>query len=284
MSFNHIGFIGFGLIGGSIARAVKNASPECRITVTSRSAAPLQKAVNDGIINQISPSIDSSFSQCDFIIICTPVVTITDCLKQLKPVISKECLISDVGSVKGYIQDAVKQLDMEENFIGGHPMAGSQLTGYANSSASIMKGAKYIITPTDKTTDSQLNAIKEFIYDIKSEPVIMDVRTHDRAVAGISHVPHLTACALTHMVERSDDDNHYMHMLASSGFKDTTRIAASSPEMWEQICFTNGEAISRMLSEYIDILNEIKNNIDSKTPGYIEHAFAESRKYRNTFE
>lgn len=284
MSFNHIGFIGFGLIGGSIARAVKNARPECRITVTSRSAAPLQEAVNDGIINQISPSIDSSFSQCDFIIICTPVVAITDCLKQLKPVISKECLISDVGSVKGYIQDAVKQLDMEENFIGGHPMAGSQLTGYANSSASIMKGAKYIITPTDKTTASQLNAIKEFIYAIKSEPVIMDVSTHDRAVAGISHVPHLTACALTHMVERSDDDNHYMHMLASSGFKDTTRIAASSPEMWEQICFTNGEAISRMLSEYIDILSDIKNNIDSKTPGYIENAFAESRRYRNTFE
>lgn len=163
-------------------------------------------------------------------------------------------------------------------------MAGSQLTGYANSSADLMKDAKYIITPTAKTTADQLNMMKDWICDIQSEPIIMDVTTHDRAVAGISHVPHLSACALTQMVLQNDDKNHYMHMLASSGFKDSTRIAASSPEMWEQICATNGDAISQMLSEYIAILTEMKNNIDSKTPGYIDCAFNMSRKYRNTFD
>lgn len=283
MSFKHIGFIGFGLIGGSIARAVKACNPECTITVTSRSLAPLNQAVDDGIVDNICSSIDNTFSKCDFIIICTPVVTIAHCLKQLKSVVNKNCIISDVGSVKGFVHNAVSELGLEQNFIGGHPMAGSELTGYANSSASIMAGAKYIITPTALTTDAQLEAVKEFIYSIKSEPFVMDAASHDRAAAGISHVPHLSACALTTMVKNGDDNNQYMHLMASNGFKDSTRIAASSPEMWDQICVTNGEAISQMLSEYIDILTKIKDNIDSKTPGYIEKLFTESRDYRNTF-
>ena len=284
MSFNHIGFIGFGLIGGSIARAVKQARPECTITVTSRSLAPLQEAVKDGVVNHICTEVDDAFHHCDLIMICTPVITITDYLNKLKPLISHQCLITDVGSVKGYIHDAVKALDMEQNFIGGHPMAGSQLTGYTNSSAEIMAGAKYVLTPTPKTTADQLKQLEDFVLEIHSEPVIMDAKTHDTAVAGISHVPHLSACALTRLVEQTDNEHQYMRMLASSGFKDTTRIAASSPEMWEQICSSNGEAISLMLSEYIDILTEMKNHIDSKASGYIKDAFTKSRKYRNTFE
>ncbi|MDD3240728.1 MAG: prephenate dehydrogenase/arogenate dehydrogenase family protein [Lachnospira sp.] len=284
MSFNHIGFIGFGLIGGSIARAVKQSRPECTITVLSRSLTPLEEAVKDGVVNHICTEIGDSFAQCDLILICTPVVSITEYLSKLKPVISNQCLITDVGSVKGYIHDAVKALDMEQQFIGGHPMAGSQLTGYANSSAEMMAGAKYIITPTAKSTTEQVKDLEDFILEIKSEPVVMDVETHDISVAGISHVPHLSACALTNMVQNNDNEQHYMHMLAAGGFKDTTRIAASSPEMWEQICATNGKAISLMLSKYIDILTEMKAHIDSKTPGYIENAFAHSREYRNTFD
>ncbi|MDO5402389.1 MAG: prephenate dehydrogenase/arogenate dehydrogenase family protein [Eubacteriales bacterium] len=283
MSFKNIGFIGFGLIGGSIARAIKSVRPECTITVTSRSLTPLHRALNDGIIDNICDSPDNTFSKCDFIIICTPVITIASYLKQLKDIINPSCLISDVGSVKGFVHNAVKQLNLEKNFIGGHPMAGSELTGYANSSAEILNGAKYIITPTPFTTDSQLNALKDFIYEIKAEPIVMDAAAHDYAAAGISHVPHLSACALTHMVKKQDTSSHYMHIMAAGGFKDSTRIAASSPEMWEQICAANGDAISQMLSEYIDILNEIKNNIDSKTPGYIKNIFTESRDYRNTF-
>lgn len=284
MSFQHIGFIGFGLIGGSIARAVKADCPDCKITVSSRSAAPLQQALEDHVIDNISLAIDDTFSECDLIILCTPVITITEYLRKLKPVISSKCIITDVGSVKGYIHDAVKELDMESCFIGGHPMAGSQLTGYLNSSADILINAKYILTPTQYTTKEQLDALKNFIIQIKSEPVVMDVHTHDRTVAGISHIPHLSACALTRMAEQNDDEMNHMHLLAAGGFKDTTRIAASSPEMWEQICETNGTAISELLSSYIDILSNIKSSIDQKNTAAVQKLFTDSRNYRNTFE
>lgn len=158
---------------------------------------------------------------------------------------------------------------MEDMFIGGHPMAGSELTGYANSSAAIMKNARYVITPTAKTTDAQLERFKALICDMKANPIVMDYATHDKTVAAISHLPHLISTALVKLVSKHDDSEKHMQMLAAGSFRDMTRVAASSPEMWDQICASNSEDISALLGDYIDILSEIKNNIDNKTPGYV---------------
>lgn len=279
----NIGFIGFGLIGGSIARALKASNPEYIITVTSRSLTPLMQAKKDGVVDVISKEVNDTFSDCDFIFLCTPVVTITKYLKQLKNLIKKDCIITDVGSVKGAIHQAVIRLDMENVFIGGHPMTGSELSGYVNSSKEIMVDAKYVITPTDKTTQTQLNTYIDLIHQMGSDPVIMDYRTHDYTVAGISHVPHLAAAALAKLVKQSDDQSQNMHLLAASGFKDTTRIAASSPEMWEQIACTNSEAITVFLTKYIDLLTDIRDNIADKNENYVSTLFHESGDYRNTF-
>lgn len=284
MKFKNIGFIGFGLIAGSIARAIKNISPDCKITATSRSLEPLRQAFDDKILDNIAPEIDNSFLECDLILICTPVATIDSCLKKLKPFISDTCIISDVGSVKGYIMDAAKNNGLEKNFIGGHPMAGSELSGYSNSYASMLENATYILTPTQFSTPNQIEAMREFVVDLKAVPIIMDADSHDYTAAAVSHVPHLSACALTQIVEKHETDDKYMHMLASGGFKDTTRIAASSPEMWSQICLTNKKIISQLLSEYIETLTQMRENIDSETPGYIDDAFTRSRAFRNTFK
>lgn len=277
------GFVGFGLIGGSIAKALKIAHPNCTITATTRTLSVLEPAKKDGVVDNIVPTVNESFNNCDYIFLCTPVITITQYLKQLKPFIKKSCIITDVGSVKGAIHKAVTQLDMEDNFIGGHPMAGSELTGYLNSSADIMINAKYVITPTKKTTQEQLHAYVQLVKDCKAYPVVMDYSLHDYTVAGISHVPHIISASLAKLVMDNDDNSHYMHLLAAGGFKDTTRIAASSPEMWDQICATNSDAICELLTKYIDLLANVRDNINNKTDGYVSDLFDTSRNYRNTF-
>ena len=277
------GFVGFGLIGGSIAKALKIAHPNCTITATTRTLSVLEPAKKDGVVDNIVPTVNESFNNCDYIFLCTPVITITQYLKQLKPFIKKSCIITDVGSVKGAIHKAVTQLDMEDNFIGGHPMAGSELTGYLNSSADIMINAKYVITPTKKTTQEQLQAYVQLVKDCKAYPVVMDYSLHDYTVAGISHVPHIISASLAKLVMDNDDNSHYMHLLAAGGFKDTTRIAASSPEMWDKICATNSDAICELLTKYIDLLANVRDNINNKTDGYVSDLFDTSRNYRNTF-
>ena len=235
-----VGFIGFGLIAGSIAHALKESGNNYNIAATSRRLEPVYEAKKDGVVDDVLDCVDNRLADCDFIILCTPVITMNDYLKQLKNIAKKDCIITDVGSVKTSIHNAVKELDMEDMFIGGHPMAGSELTGYANSSAAIMKNA-------------------------------------------ISHLPHLISTALVKLVSKHDDSEKHMQMLAAGSFRDMTRVAASSPEMWDQICASNSEDISALLGDYIDILSEIKNNIDNKTPGYVNELFEMSREYKNSF-
>lgn len=285
----NIGFIGFGLIAGSMAKAIKNAHPEYTITATSRSLSSVYDAQKDGVIDIVCENINSSFSECDFIFLCTPVVTIIDYLEQLKPVKKNGCIITDVGSVKTAIHEAAQKINMTDCFIGGHPMAGSERSGYTNSKAELMRNAKYVITPTDETTDEQLSLYRQLILDMKSIPIVMDYRTHDHVVAAISHLPHLLSAALSKVVMDNDDSNKYMHKLAAGGFKDTTRIAASSPEMWSQICSSNNDAICEMLDIYIRQLSEIKDVIagSKKNPAaeaaYIEKLFNDAGDYRRTF-
>ena len=283
-----IGFIGFGLIGGSIAKGLKKVHPEYRIIVTSRSKAPLYEAQKQGVVDIVATEVDNSFKNCDYIFLCTPVITITYYLQALKKVIKPECIITDVGSVKGYIHQAVHDAGLDSQFIGGHPMAGSERSGFNNSSDSLLKGAIYILTPTDESPADKLNWLKQTVKELDAIPVVMDCEQHDYAVAGISHVPHLISAALAILAKNNDDYENHMHTLAAGGFKDTTRIAASSPEMWEQICVTNRDAISTLLGKYIKELNIIKSHIDNDSDeecsDYIKNLFNTAGEYRNSFK
>lgn len=287
--FNHnltIGFIGFGLIAGSIAKALKNVHPEYQIIATSRTLAPLNEALSDGAIDKIIPTLDHHFSQCDYIFLCTPVVTITSYFSKLKTIVKKNCIITDVGSVKTIIHEAAANCGLQQHFIGGHPMAGSEKSGYQYANASILKGATYVITPFDNTDKNKLTAYKMLVEQMQCNAIIMDYKQHDYCVASVSHLPHLISAALSKMVYENDDAENHMHMLAAGGFKDTTRIAASSPEMWEQICASNGTAISMLLKKYIHLLQEIEEHIhtdNSNNNEYIRQLFQIARDYRNTF-
>lgn len=281
----NIGFLGFGLIGGSIARAIKSKSPHTVIQVYTRRQNPdLETGVKEGIINHIRYDIDDHFSSCDIIFLCAPVLKNIEFLHKLKPIIKKDCIITDVGSVKGNIHQAVTELDMEQNFIGGHPMAGSEKTGYRNSSADLLKHCYYLLTPTQHTTENDLNKLTEILQPTGSKFIILAPAEHDDVTAAISHVPHIIAANLVNMVQKNDSEKEYMKTFAAGGFKDITRIASSSPEMWENICLSNKESIDHFLSCFIENLTHFRKLIADGNSDSIKQFFKDAADYRNSIK
>lgn len=277
-----IGFIGLGLIGGSIAKAVRHFYPDAEIIACSRTRKTVEQAMEDGVVNRIPDKINEDFSDCDYIFLCAPVSSNAEYLEQLKPIIDPSCIITDVGSTKSDIHARVTELGMEANFIGGHPMAGSEKTGYANSKRILIENAYYVITPTRSVSEDAVIRYRDFTASLKALPLVLDYRTHDYVTAGISHLPHIIASALVNLVRDSDTEDGIMKMVAAGGFKDITRIASSSPEMWEQICMTNRKNISSILNAYIGSLTAIKRQLDTAEEGAIYHLFETSRDYRNS--
>jgi prephenate dehydrogenase len=168
------------------------------------------------------------------------------------------------------------------NFIGGHPMAGSEKTGYKSAKEYLFENAFYILAPSDNTTDEQLETMKNIAKYIGATPVVIDSDKHDYSVAAISHAPHIIASALVNTVKKLDDDDKYMHTLAAGGFKDITRIASSSPEVWTGICSDNREKIITVLDAFIDTLENVKEHIENKDD--ISSYFETAREYRNSFD
>ena len=278
-----IGFIGFGLIGGSIARGLKRSDPSFRILAYMRTRSKLEQARRDRVVDVILDGIDEQLRECDVILLCTPVEYIREYLQKVRPFLKEGAVISDVGSTKAAIHETVRELGMEECFVGGHPMAGSEKTGYEYSTDHLLENAYYIVTPTKKTPTELTDRIIGIAGHLGSIPLLMDPRDHDRNVAAISHLPHLIAAALVNLVHDEDDSGQHMKSMAAGGFKDITRIASSSPVMWEQICMTNRAPILEMLDLYMNSLASIRKNLENGTEGAMFDLFTKSRDYRNSF-
>lgn len=280
----HFGFIGFGLIGGSIAHSLRRQYPDASIMAYNyykeKPHPKLEMAAAEGVLSKISTSLED-FSECDVVFLCAPVLTNVSYLGQVAPYITKDCIITDVGSVKGNIHKAVEELGLEHNFIGGHPMTGSEKTGYDNSGARYLDGACYILTPTDKTPAEFTSWMENFVTASGSVCEIMDYATHDMVTAAISHCPHVIAASLVKLAASHDKDGIYKK-LAAGGFKDITRIASSSPGMWQNICLANPDSITMLLDEYINILEDIKNAITKGDGNTVMEFFAGAKQYRDS--
>ncbi len=278
-----VGFLGLGLIGGSIARAIRKAHPSATIRVYTRRKNPdLEQGKNDGIITSLHYEINADFSDCDIIFLCAPVLRNLDFLPQIKPFLKKDCILTDVGSVKGNIHTAITENDLDSYFIGGHPMAGSEKYGFINSSAELLQNAYYLLTRTNLTTDSQLEKLKTLLACTGSRFVVLDPKEHDEATAAISHMPHVIAATLVNTVRENDSSEEYMKNFAAGGFKDTTRIASSSPEMWESICLSNKESIDLFLGYFIDKLSEFRTYIANDDGEKIREQFQTAGEYRDS--
>ncbi len=280
---NKFGFIGLGLIGGSIARALREHYPDSVILAYDINTESLELAISEKVCNQVTTVIDNTFSNCDMVFLCAPVQKNDTNLMLLKNVISKDCLITDVGSVKSEIHKTVEALGLEDQFIGGHPMAGSERVGFINSKSLLLQNAYYILTPTKTVPPEKIECYRDLVQSIGSIPLILDYVQHDYATAAISHLPHVISASLVNLVKNSDSEDGLMRMIAAGGFKDITRISSSSATMWQQICLTNTDNISKLLKDYIDSLTKVYEELQEKEADSLYELFDSARIYRDSF-
>ena len=284
MSQTVCGFIGLGLIGGSIARALKEKQADnIKILAYDIDSTTLSLAKEEGIADLITPEINELFSSCDFLFLCAPVENNNHNLKLIKKYLSPNCILTDVGSVKSGIHEQIIAAGLSEQFIGGHPMAGSERTGFINSKARLLENAYYILTPSSDVNKEWIHRYETLVKSMGAIPLILDASQHDYVTAAVSHLPHVIASSLVNLVKRCDSSEGIMKMIAAGGFKDITRIASSSPDMWQQICTTNSENISELLGKYIEDLQTLKIYIDKKDSLELTDFFDTARTYRDSF-
>lgn len=279
-----IGFIGLGLIGGSIAKTIRKFHPDYRLIAFDKDRSALAEAVSLNVINGICDIEDEQLYNCDYLFLCAPVEFNVEYMEKIKASLGENCILTDVGSVKNVIHEKVTELGLEGRFIGGHPMAGSERSGFSNSSDHLLENAYYIITPGGEVALEKISDFTELISSLGAIPLVITAEEHDFITAGVSHLPHIVASALVNLVNLLDNDAQYMKMIAAGGFRDITRIASSSPVMWEQICLENQKNISTVLDEFIRMLIQIRCSIDNKEADNILDMFASSKDYRDSID
>ena len=276
-----IGFIGLGLMGGSIAKAIRENHPDYTIIAYDIYGKLLDVALNDGTIDKACYEIDDNFNNCDYIFLCAPVTSNEENLKTIVSYCDNNTVLTDVGSTKGNIHRALDNIGFNGVFIGGHPMAGSEKYGYDYADSKIINDAYYVLTPGKNATEEQINSYSDLIKSIGCKPTVMDMDLHDKATGVISHIPHVISASLVHFLINHDNDKNTMKTLAAGGFRDVTRTASSSVKMWEDICLANNDIICELLDDYIDELKDIRKTMASKDKAEIARFFSDAKEYRD---
>jgi len=281
--FNKIGIIGLGLIGGSLAKALKNRIGVKTIVALNHNEDVLKQAYKEGVIDAYTTDVNEIFSDCDIIFVCTPVSIIHEYIQKLTAYIKPDCIISDVGSTKYKIYERIKNISNKFCYIGGHPLTGSEKFRYSASKEHLFENAYYIITPAENVSEYKINLFYTAIKNIGAIPVIVSPEQHDYIVASISHVPQILASALCNNVQFLDTPQKHMYKLAAGGFKDITRIASSNTDMWENICFDNTEQIFNSLSYLEETIKNFKISLLEKDRSGVYNFFDNARQYRDSF-
>ncbi len=279
-----ISFFGLGLIGGSIAKGARTVAPDLRIKALEPDSASLQPAMEEGVVNQGFTEPEDAFFDCDVLFLCAPVSVNEKFLRENADRIQEKTLITDVGSVKSTTVKTVREYGLSSRFIGGHPMAGSEKTGFKSANAQLLENAYYLLTPTEDFPEDKTHTFSTFIESIGAIPLIMSPEKHDQITGGISHLPHVIAASLVNFVKEHDAEDGFMKLVAAGGFKDITRISSSSPAMWQSICLTNTQVIEDMLTDYISALSEFKDVLEKKDPDRIYNFFSDAKDYRDSFQ
>ena len=277
-----IGFIGLGLIGGSIAKGIRRVFPNYTLIGMDENPDTIKSALEDGIIDSIATDCKTDFAECNYVFLCAPVQYNVMYLKDLKGSINENCILTDVGSVKEEIHLKIEELGMEEYFIGGHPMVGSEKAGFSFSSDRLVENAYYFITPTKKVSEQRVKDFTNFIEELGALTIILDYKQHDAYTAAISHVPHIMAAELVHIVSNMDTDDGILKQLAAGGFKDITRIASSSPVVWEQISLSNKKNIKELLQKAQNHLGYVIAALDMEDREYLNNYFKQAGEYRDS--
>jgi prephenate dehydrogenase len=272
--FNKVTIIGVGLIGGSVAKALKTAGLAGSITGFGRGRATLELALKLGVIDHVGQGTTQAVEHADLIVLAAPVGTFESTVREIALHMKKGAILTDVGSVKGSLVKRIEaMLPSGVHFVPGHPIAGKEKHGVAEASETLFQDAKCILTPTTRTDPQALETVKAMWSAVGANVVLMDADAHDHIFAAVSHLPHAAAFAMVNTVaEFSAGPENYISF-SGAGFRDFTRIAASSPEMWRDVCLLNAENIIEMIEQYQLALNSIKKAIERQDADKLDALF-----------
>ena len=279
--FEKLAIVGVGLIGGSLARAVKAKGLVSTIVGLGRGEVNLLKAVELGVIDVMETDLIQGVAEADLIVLATPVSSLEGLVGRIAPYIRKDAIITDVGSVKGsVVREAEKHFKRPVRFVGGHPIAGTEHSGVEASFATLFEHRTCILTPTENTDPGAVERVKGFWEAVGSQVVNMGLDEHDRIMGFVSHLPHIVAYALVNTVEGAEREEGDLLGFSAGGFRDFTRIASSHPEMWRDICLMNRDVLLESIQAFGETLEEFKQLISLQDGKGLQKQFNRSRRTR----
>jgi len=277
-SIGCLAICGVGLIGGSIARAARSRGVVSEVIGIGKNENRLQKAVEQGVIDRGSIRPEEAAAQADLIVVCTPVDLIASQVAQMLPHMHQTATITDAGSVKGEIVRELKTNRIDASrYVPGHPLAGSDKTGFEYADADLFEKAAIVLTPTPETDDSHTQRVRSFWQALGGNVMTMPPEEHDAVLAMTSHLPHLVAAALAAAVQEDQ------LCLASSGFRDSTRIAGGDPELWTSIFRHNAKATLAAAREFQDKLANLIRAIEQDDAAELKALLTEGKCRRDAW-
>src|SRR5271169_356415 len=278
-NFNRISILGLGLIGGSWGLALRKHGYRGAVVGFDRPEV-LKLALAAGAVDEGAQDVASALRGADLVIMATPVSVILDQLSQLKKSAMPGALVTDVGSTKRLIcRRALEILGDDPNFLGGHPLAGKERSGFENADAKLFEGARYVLTPAtpDDLKDKRVKTFSSLVESIGARPLIADPPSHDRAMAFLSHLPQLLSTGLASLIAEQGGEASLPTEMAATGFRDVTRLAESPYDLWRDICLTNIENIQSALEALIDKLEHMKVHLSDRE---LQRDFKQALKLR----
>ena len=277
-----LAIIGVGLIGGSLALALKEAGVVGEVIGCGRGKPNLEKAIELGVIDTYCREPLEAVTDADVIFLATPVKTLKTVTQQFLAGLKPGAIITDGGSVKGDVVKAIEPLLPENvHFVPGHPIAGTENSGAEAAFASLYQGKRCILTPTENTNPHALELVEQMWRTVGSDVVRMSLEKHDKILAAISHLPHMVAYSLVNAVGSYDHYEENILEYSAGGFRDFTRIASSDPTMWRDIAETNRDALLEMMEQFEKSLAELKADIAEGNGEKLFEFFSRSKQLRD---
>lgn len=278
-----VAIAGVGLLGGSMGYILKKKKWASHVIGIGRNSERLKKAVESGAIDSYITEVNENIKNVDILIIALPVTMIPDFAVNAAKFMKRGAIITDVGSTKKFITDEIeKELPEGLFFVGGHPMAGSEKSGIEALDPFLFENAVYVITRGKKSNEESVNKIKEMAELLDSRVIEMEPEQHDLSVATISHLPHLLASTLVNCAGAIDKGSPNVLSLAAGGFRDTTRIAAGSPDIWRDITITNSKKILDVISIFEGELEKFKDAIRAMDSNRIYSLYDEAKQLKDS--
>ena len=279
--FEQLGLIGCGLMGGSFALALKRAGLVKRVVGYSKSPSTTQKARQMGVIDVEAPSALLAVSGADIVLVAVPVAATEATLKSIRHLVTSQMLVMDVGSTKVDVVDAARRAlrDQVGSFVPAHPVTGKEVAGVEHADASLYKGKQLILTPMERTLTVQLKKAEAVWSALGCRVVQMSPESHDAAFAAISHLPHVLAFALMNSIAGQPNGQQFLD-LAGPGFRDFSRIAASDPKVWRDICLANKTELLEQSRQYQQALQHFDQLITSGDAQALEQSIAQASTLR----